>query len=129
MTDNFDQGLEVDVLAASLSLERQESGDILLLLARKLQLSLPKNTQIQRQWFGLGAIKSITLCFDDYHYEISRQRYGEITAKVIKIVGGVKIKTTEITTTEWSQAVAQTLAEKANNNTQMREALSKFTLG
>jgi hypothetical protein len=129
MTDNFDQGLEVDILAASLSLERQESGDILLLLARKLQLSLPKNTQIQRQWFGLGTIKTITLCFDDYHYEISRQRYGEITAKVIKIVGGIKIKTTEITTTAWSQAVAQTLAQKANNNTQMRDALSKFILG
>lgn len=129
MTDNFDQGLEVDILAASLSLERQESGDILLLLARKLQLSLPKNTQIQRQWFGFGAITNIILCFDDYHYEISRQRYGEITAKVIKIVGGVKIKSTEVSTTEWSQLVAQKLAEKANNNSQMRDALNKFILG
>lgn len=129
MEDNLDQALEVDVLAASLSLERQDSGDILEMLARKLQGSLPQNTQVKRNLLGLGAIQSITLCFDDYHYQISRERYGSIVARTIKLIRGVSIKTTEISTQEWSQQVAQALAQKAANNTQFNQALNKFILG
>jgi hypothetical protein len=129
MENNFDQALEVDVLAAALSIERQESGNLLELLARKLQLALPRNTQVKRQWFGLGAIKTVTLCFEDCHYQISREHYGSLTAKTIKVIRGVSIKTTEISTEEWSQQVAQALAQMAVRNAQIRDALSKFTLG
>jgi hypothetical protein len=83
MTDEFDRALEVDILAAALSLDRYESGDLLTLLAQKLTGSLPRNTQIQKSWFGFGAIESITLCFDDYEYQIGRGKYGNITAKSI----------------------------------------------
>ncbi|MDZ8052716.1 MAG: hypothetical protein RMX68_015850 [Aulosira sp. ZfuVER01] len=129
MTDNFDQELEVEILSAALTIERQETGDILKLLAFKLQRALPQNTQVQRQWFGLGAVTAVTLCFNDHHYQINRDRYGSITAKVMKLVGGVKIKTTEVSVTEWRQAVAATLVQVSSRNTEMREALSKFILG
>jgi hypothetical protein len=129
MENNYDQALEVDVLAAALSLDRKDSGDILELLARKFQGSLPQNTKVERKLLGLGAIASVTLCFDDYHYQISRERYGAIAAKTIKIIRGVKIKTTEIPTTEWSLAVAQALARMAANNAQFKDSLSKFILG
>ena len=129
MTDNLDQELEVEVLCAALTIERQETGDILKLLAFKLKRALPQNTQVQRQWFGLGAVTAVTLCFDDHHYQINRDRYGSITAKIMKLVGGVKIKTTEVTVTEWSQAVAAALVQASSRNTEMREALSKFILG
>jgi hypothetical protein len=129
MADNFDQALEVDILAAALMIDRRESGDMLELLSRKLKLSLPQNIQVQRQWFGLGAIKTVTLCFDDFHYQISREPYGSITARVITVIRGVKIKTTEISTAEWSQAVAQALTQIANRNAQVRDALTKFVLG
>ncbi|BAY09430.1 hypothetical protein [Calothrix sp. NIES-2098] len=129
MTDNFDQELQVEILSAALTIERQETRDILKLLAFKLRRALPQNTQVQRQWFGLGAVTAVTLCFDDYHYQINRDRYGSITAKVMKIVGGVKIKTTEVSVTEWRQAVAAALVQVSSRNTEMREALSKFILG
>ncbi len=129
MKENIEQSLEVDVLAAALSIDRRESGDLLELLARKFKRFLPRNTQVQRNWFGFGAIKTVTLCFDDYHYQISRERYGAIAAKTIKVIRGVSIKTTEISTAEWSQQVAQALAKIAARDAEVRNALSQFILG
>lgn len=129
MEDNFNQALTVDVLAAALAIDRQESGDLLELLVRKLKRFLPGNTQVQRSWFGFGAIKTVTLCFDDYHYQISRERYGSIAARMNKVIRGVSIKSTEISLEEWSQKVAEALAETAARDAKVRDALSQFILG
>jgi len=128
MEEHFNQALEVDILAASLSLERQESGDLLELLVQKLKPILPRNTQVKRALLGLGEVTSVTLCFEDYHYQISRERYGAIATKVLKIVGGVSIKTTTIPTSEWSQAVAQALSKMAAQDAQVRHALNQLIL-
>ena len=98
-------------------------------MARKFKGFLPRNTQVNRDWFGLGTIKTVTLCFDDYHYQISREPYGAIAAKVIKIIRGVKIKTTEIPMTEWNLQLAQTLANIAARDAQVNQALHQFILG
>ena len=129
MEDKFNQALEVDILASALSIHRQESGELLELLVKKLKRFFPHNTQVRRNWFGFGAIKTVTLCFDDYHYQISRERYGSIAARMIKVIRGVGIKTTEITLDEWSQQVAKALAEIAARDAQVRNALSQFILG
>lgn len=92
MAEDLDLALKVDVLAASLSLDRRESGDLLTLLAQKFERGLPRNTQVQRHWFGLGAVYIVTLCFDDYHYQVSRERYGGLSAKVIQVVRESKLK-------------------------------------
>jgi hypothetical protein len=129
MADEFDRALEVDVLAAALSLDRRESGDLLTLLAQKLTGSLPRNTQVKKSWLGLGAIESITLSFDDYQYQIGRSKYGNIVAKSMRIVRGVKIETTELSTAEWSQQVARSLAQAAAQNAEVRAGLDRFIVG
>jgi hypothetical protein len=129
MAEDLDRALEVDVLAAALSLDRQGSGDLLTLLAQKLTGGLPRNTKVRRSWFGLGAVQAVTICFADVHYEIGRQKYGDLVATSIQIVRGVKIKTTQMTTAEWSQAVAQTLAQEAERNAEVRAGLNRFILG
>ncbi len=129
MTDDLNLALEVDVLAASLSLDQRESGDLLTLLAQKFEKGLPRNTQVERRLFGLGAVYTVTLCFDDYHYQVSREQYGDLSAKVIKVVRGIKIKTTELPTAEWSQQVAEALARMAVQNAEVREALTRFVVG
>ncbi len=129
MTEDLDQALEVDVLAAALSLDRTASGDLLTLLAQKLTGSLPRNTQVKRGLLGLGAVQSVTIVFEDCQYEISRDQYGSVVAKSIDIVRGIKIKTTQISTAEWSQAVAQTLAQKSAQNAEVRDGLNRFILG
>jgi hypothetical protein len=129
MEENLEQALAVDVLAAVLRMDSQESGDLLEFLAQKFKQSLPKNTQIQRGFLGMGAIKQLTICFDEHHYQISRERYGSFTPKVIKVVRGVVIKTTEVGMEQWNNEVAQELARLAQRSSEMRDALNKFAIG
>jgi hypothetical protein len=126
----LDPALEVDVLAAALRMDSQESGDLLEFLAKKLLLSLPQNTTVTRSGiFGGGSVKEITVRFDDYHYQVTRERHGSLTAKVMKLVRGVVLKTTEIPIDQWTENVAQQLSQLANRSAQTRDALNKFVIG
>jgi hypothetical protein len=132
MDDNLDQALEVDVLAAALRMDHQESGDLLEFLAKKLEQSLPQNTTVTRGGWFLSKehpVGQITVSFGDYQYQITRERHGSFTAKVIKLVRGVAIKTTEIPIAQWTDEVAQQLAQLAKRSAQTRSALNKFVIG
>ncbi len=130
MEDNLDQALAVDVLAASLHMDKQESGDLLEFLAKKLQLSLPNNTQVKHGGFlGMGAIQQITVRFNENHYQINRERYGSFTPKVLKVVRGVVIKITEVSMEQWNEELALELSHQSQRSAEMRNALSKFVIG
>lgn len=129
MEENLDQALEVDVLAAGLRMDKQESGDMLESLAKRLQIILPNQILVKRELLGLGSVKEITVCFEDNHYQISRTRYGSLSAKIIKIVRSVVIKTTEVSMEQWNNEVAQNLARLAQNSAETRNALNKFING
>jgi len=132
MPEDFDQALQVDVLAASLRMEHQESGDLLEFLAKKLEQSLPQNTTVTRGGWFLSKdhpVQEITVRFNDYQYQILRERQGSLTAKVMKLVRGVVLKTTEIPIHQWTDEVAQQLAQLAENSAQTRRALNKFVIG
>ena len=129
MIDDIDQALNVDVLAAALSLEQRGAGNLLELLARKFSNGLPQNAKIRRRWLGLGSIRSVTLCFDDREYQVSREKYGAIATRSAQVVRGITIKTTDLSMAEWRQAVAEVLAEKAALNADVRESLNRFILG
>jgi len=132
MPEDFDQALQVDVLAASLRMEHQESGDLLEFLAKKLEQSLPQNTTVTRGGWFLSKdhpVQEITVRFNDYQYQILRDRQGSLTAKVMKLVRGVVLKTTEIPIHQWTDEVAQQLAQLAENSAQTRRALNKFVIG
>jgi hypothetical protein len=132
MTEAFDSSLEVDVLAAALRMDDQETGDLLEFLAQKLELSLPQSTTIARGGSFLAKkrlVKEITVRFNDYHYQIVRDRLGSPSAKVMKLVRGVVLKTTEIPVDQWIEEVAQQLVQLARQSSQARTALNKFVLG
>ena len=132
MDDNLEQALAVDVLAAALRMDHQESGDLLEFLAKKLEQSLPQNTTVTRGGWLLSKehpVQEITVRFDDYQYQITRERHGLFRAKVMKLVRGVVLKTTEIPTDQWTEEVAQQLAQLAQSNAQTRNALNKFVIG
>jgi hypothetical protein len=132
MTEAFDSSLEADILAAALRMDTQEAGDLLEFLAQKLELSLPQNTTIARSGGFLSKkrpVKEITVRFKDYHYQIVRDHPGSLSAKVMKLVRGVVLKTTEISMDQWTEEVAQQLAQLAQQSAQTRTALNKFVLG
>jgi hypothetical protein len=131
MDENLDRTLEVDVLAAALRMDRQESGDLLEFLAKKLEQSLPQNTTVTRGGWFLSKehpVQQIVVRFDDYHYQLNRE-HGSLTAKVMKLVRGVVLKTTEIPIEQWTDEVALQLAHLAERSAQTRDALNKFVIG
>lgn len=132
MGEDLNQALEVDVLAAALRMDSQEAGDLLEFLAQKLEQSLPQNTTVKRGGWLLSKqhpVQEITVRFDDYHYQIVRERHGSFTGKVMKLVRGVVLKTTEIPVEQWTDEVAQQLARLALRSEQTRRALNKFVIG
>jgi hypothetical protein len=132
MGDELDRSLAVDVLAASLWMDQQESGDLLEFLAQKLERSLPQNTTVTRGGglFSKGRpVKDITVQFSDYHYQIVRESHGAFRAKVMKLVRGVILKTTEVPVEQWVEGLAAELAQLAQHNAQTRDALNRFVIG
>jgi len=132
MEDNLDEALAVDVLAAALRMDHQESGDLLEFLAKKLEQSLPQNTTVTRGGWLLAKdhpVQEIIVRFEDYHYQIVREKRGSLTAKVMKLVRGVVLKTTIVPVDQWTEEVAQHLALLAEQSGQTRMALNRFVLG
>lgn len=132
MTEDLDLSLQVNVLAAALQINRQESGDLLEFLAMKLELALPQQTTVTRSnklFSKEHPVKEVTVRFNDYHYQMVREQHGLLTAKVMKLVRGVVLKTTEISVDQWTEEVAQQLAQLAQHSAQTRNALNKFVLG
>jgi hypothetical protein len=130
-SEEFSSGLEVDVLAASLQLGLRESKDLLEFLAKKLEGPLAEQTTVRRGGWFLSKehpVEDITLRFDEYHYQISRERQGLCIAKVMKVVRGVVLKTTEVSVEEWVQRLAEELAHQAERSSATRQALSRFIL-
>lgn len=132
MTEDLDPALQVDVLAAALRLDHQESRDLLEFLAQKLEQSLPQATTVTRSgglFTKAHSVKEILVRFDDYHYQITREKHGSLTAKILKLVRGVVLKTTEVSVDQWTEEIAQQLAQLGQRSAQTRQALNKFVLG
>ncbi len=132
MTEDLDPALHVDVLAAALRLDHQEAGDLLEFLAQKMAQALPQATTVTRSgglFTKTHPVKEILVRFDDYHYQITREQHGSVTAKILKVVRGVVLKTTELSVDQWTTEIAQQLAQLAERSAQTRQALDKFVLG
>ena len=129
MQEDFDESMKVDVLAASLRMEGKQSGDAMENLAKKLELCLPEHVTISRDgWFlsKTKPVKDLLVQFDNFHYQLTREKSGSITARQMKIVRGVALKTTEISLDQWIDGLAGEMAELAKKNSQTREALSRL---
>jgi len=59
VVEDFDQALEVDVLACSLQMDKSASGDLLEYLATKLSGALPQETEITRGGWLLSNKKPV----------------------------------------------------------------------
>lgn len=124
-----DEALEVDILAASLRMEGTQSADMMEHLAKKLQLALPDHVTITRGGWILSSnrpVNDILVRFEDNHFQLTKDKYGPVTPKQMKIVRGVALKTTEISFDEWINSLAKAMADLAGRNMQAREAMSRL---
>jgi hypothetical protein len=130
--DDFDQALQLDVLAASLRADTVQSADLLEQLARMLQAAVPEAVTIKRSgWFMSKErpIEELDVKFDDSQYQIVREKHGSMTARSMKVVRGVVLKTTEISVEKCIEDILGALKLMSEKNAQTRRALNKFVLG
>jgi len=132
VVEDFDQALEVDVLACSLQMDKNESGDLLEYLATKLSGALPDETEVTRGGWLLAVKKPVvelSVTLGETGFQMVREKKGNLTARKMKIVRGVTLSTKEVPTEVWVQDLAQALAEMAEKNNRTKEALKKFVIG
>ena len=132
MVEDFDQALEVDVLACSLQMDKNESGDLLEYLATKLSGAMPQETEITRGGWMLSSKKPVvglSITLGEVGFQMVREKNGHITARQMKIVRGVTLSTKEVPTDKWVQDLALALSALAEKNSKTKEALKKFVIG
>lgn len=132
MEEDLDQALQVDVLAATLRSEHKQSADLLEFLAKMLESALPDSVTITRDgWFMSKSrpVKDLTVKFDEYQYQLVRERHGSFSARSMKLVRGVVLKTTEIPVDQCIDEIVGELVKLTEKNAAARRALNRFVLG
>jgi hypothetical protein len=132
MQEDLDEGMQVEVLASALKMGKVESDELLETLATRLQAILPGTTSIERAGWILSStrpVRQLIVRFDDCHLQLVKEKTGNLTASVMKVVRGVVLKTNPTTIDEWIKLLAAELSKAARSNAQTREALNKFVVG
>ncbi len=130
--DGLDEGMQVEVLASALKMGKSESDELLETLATRLQQIMPGTTSVERAgWIFSAArpVRELIVRFDDCHLQLVKEKTGNLSARVMKVVRGVVLKTSATTIDEWIKLLAHELSKAARNNAQTREALNKFVVG
>jgi len=131
MQDDLDPALEMEVVTAALRMDKEQAKDMLEYLAQKFEACLPESTTVKRGGWLLSAdhpVEQLTIRFPDQHFQIEKPKHGPVSAKIMKIVRGVVLKTTEVPTEDWTEALAQALSEAARQNASTRDALQKLIM-
>jgi len=132
MSERLDGGLEADVLAATLRQGLDESRDLLEFLALKFEGPLSSLMNVRRKG-GLFAkdhpIEELVIRFEDRHFQMTREPQGFLSAKILKSVRGVVLKTSKVSEEDWLKELAAEMAAQAERSVSAREALSRFVMG
>jgi hypothetical protein len=117
--DDLDQSLAVDVLAACLTRDEQETGDLFEFLATKLELTLPGKIKVHRKgglFVKAHPVQEIAVEFGDNQFTLRRTEHGAPEARIRKVVRGVVLKTEDVSVPEWIEQLAAELASLAQSS-------------
>ena len=128
-----DDPLMFETLAASLAMDRREARSLVESLATMLQGALPDNVTVQRGGWVFSKdkpVEDLLVRFDDTHYQISKTKnMTSYSAKSMKIVRGIALKSTELELSECISQIVKELTEIAAKNSRMKDALRNFVEG
>ena len=98
---------------------------------KKFEQSLPQRISVTRKNSLLSAkrsVQEITLHFDKYHYQIIRESTNVFKTKIMKVIRGIVIKTTEVPVDEWINQIASELIQLADQSEVVRISLQNFLI-
>lgn len=128
MQNDSDQGLEVELLAASVKLDSNGAKSALETLAKMLEAAVPERITINRSGWFLSKerpISELTVKFDEFQYQLLVES-GFVSARSMKLVRGVALKTNELSIEDCIQAILKELSSLASRSASARTALEEF---
>ena len=125
MEDAFGDGLDFEVVVASLRLGREHIDTYLSRLAERLDRALPGQVAIDRSGLLSRRTKRITFDLGDKRYAIEHDGHS-LHCTASSVVRGVVIKTDDCDLDAWITAVSRGLAQAADSSQETRAALERL---
>jgi hypothetical protein len=127
-TDDADAALDIDLLAASLRADSSDLRAFVEALAVKLEEAVPAAVSVQRRregMFGPKLVQRITLDAGDQRLEL-RAQGAAIQTRCARLSGGIVLKSDELGTDAWLEALGQALLVEAQRSQITRQALQRL---
>jgi hypothetical protein len=122
-------GMEFELIAASLRADSGDLGAFTEALATKLEGALPGQTEVERKGGGFfgGAkhVAKIGVQLGETRYELRVERHG-LGCTRGKAVRGIVLKTEQLNLDEWIESLSRDLTEQAGKSEQARLALERL---
>ena len=129
--EDADTDLDIDLVAASLRADTSDVGAFVEALAVKLEEAVPGGVVVERRrggMFGPKLVRRIALDAGGRRLEL-RLDSGAVHAFSSRLSGGIVLKSEELSTDEWLQALSQALALQAQHSQSTRQALERLLNG
>jgi hypothetical protein len=120
-----DSSLELERVAATVRLARDDADRFLELLAGRLQTLVPGLVTIRRRGLRNRRVEQVTVALPDQRLTISRAPTG-VDTTLAQVVRGIVVATHQLTVEEWVQRLAQAVAAQAASQDQARTALERL---
>ncbi len=123
-----DNGLDIDLLAASLRADSSDLNAFVEALATKLEQAVPNAVRVQRRrdgMFGPKRVNRIALDAGDQRLELSAQD-GRVQTRCARLSAGIVLKSETVATDAWLTVLSQALADEARSSQTTRQALERL---
>ena len=123
-------GLDLDLLAASLRADASDLNAFVESLAIKLEQAVPGRVRVLRRRSGLMGpkrVRRISLDAGDRRLELSFDA-GALETNCSRLSGGIVIKRETVDTEAWLTAVGEALSAEAQRSETTRQALERLLI-
>lgn len=125
-----DGTLDLDLLAASLHADDRDVGLLLRVLVERLAGALGDRMAVERagRFRKNEEIRRVSVQLGDEQLEASVDR-GSLQCTIARSSGGIRIRSTRVTTGEWIRHLLGVLRQEATSSQATRTALESLVIG
>ena len=123
-------GLDLDLLAASLRADSSDLSAFVESLAAKLEQAVPARVRVERRrtgMFGPKAVRRLSVDLADRRLELRAER-GGVQTRWARLSGGIALKNEELETEAWLAMLSEALAAEARRSETTRQALERLLI-